>query len=272
MTESIVFGTVVYSSVIPFLDDFFSCLALQTYKNFKLLIINEDVPKEILNKKLAKFIFDYYLIDTPATESVIGHRIRLIKTAYELGADLIIFGDADDCFSNNRVEKICLEYVHEKEAFYYNEIRYMGYNKKICSIPNAIKDISVIMQSNFLGMSNTAVNLKMLNTMFIDSLWECNTPIFDWYFYSRLLLNIGCGKYCDGAITYYRIHDENIAGKMQKNEDNIAKELNIKRSHYQLMQRYSKEYKQLLLNFDQFQCETGLIKNCYWWGLTKIEM
>ena len=100
-----------------------------------------------------------------------------------------------------RVNNIISEYKKNNDmAFFYNEIVDMNGRKLMPKLPDIVYGCEDIGEYNFLGMSNTAVNLNKLDIKFIESLNEYKYDIFDWYFYTRILLLGLKGKKVDEII------------------------------------------------------------------------
>ena len=143
-------------------------------------------------------------------------------------------------------------------------------------LPEMTSSIDDILEYNYLGMSNTAINLSGVSDGFLESLSDFKGSVFDWYLFSRIVLNGGVGKHVIDGATCYRLHDGNIAGIREDSEKNIAYELMVKKNHYQLLSRYSRKCEQLAAKYDTIELdhmkrkksETGLH---YWWDLIRLE-
>ena len=284
--QRIIFGTVIYEQAFKFVDEFITCLKQQTISDFDLLIVNDNLDKEALTQlkyKLdaAGFENRFHIIQgISKTGCISDFRIQMLLGAYERNYDLLIIGDIDDLFSTNRVEKIYQSYVsHSQAMFFYNDlVDYKG-DVVLKDLPQKISSVKEISQYNFLGMSNTAINLKRLSKEEIESLYQGSCNIFDWYLYSRLLILGGIGVFVDDATTIYRIYDGNIAGIQGDCIEEVEKERNIKISHYQRLERYSEvftNYRNELLNIDvdeTFYNTKYYNKNKqgYWWSNIRLE-
>lgn len=271
---NVIFGSVVYGELNIIFKEFIQSLNAQTYGQYKLLLINEGIPQYKLKAYLSEYIGEYCVINAPSGETPVGHRIRLIESAFEMNADLLIIGDSDDLFSCDRIEKTVKEYVDGGDyAFYYNKLIGMRGEDIMPDFPKTINNAEGIAEHNFLGMSNTSINIKRLDKMFIQSLHECSSPIFDWYLYTRLLLEKGKGKIISGAHTIYRIYDKNIAGIRNAARENVEYEIRIKKMHYHMLSKYEVMYKELLekyqhLNIDDYICDGKKVH--YWWDLIRV--
>jgi hypothetical protein len=87
-----------------------------------------------------------------------------------------------------------------------------------------VANVDLILECNYLGFTNCAININQISREFIDSLYEGRTEIFDWYLFSRILLNGGKGKRINGTATLYRLYDNNIAGIPKHTKKALEKE------------------------------------------------
>ena len=147
----------------------------------------------------------------------------------------------------------------------------MSGRKLMPKLPNIVYRYEDIGEYNFLGMSNTAVNLNKLDIKFIESLNEYKYDIFDWYFYTRILLLGLKGKKVDNCSTLYRLHANNMVGIAELNKKNIMREIEVKKNHYKILSKYNQYY---LEKYYEYQKKDGIIieeKNSkyYWWNFTK---
>lgn len=268
----IAFGTVVYESALKYKKEFCVSLLNQRYKNFDVLVICDNLDNLQISEMFPKdkrFIFYNYTNYTPS-----DLRIKLIEIAYEAGYDLLLIGDFDDVFSSNRVKKYNEQY-NENITFFYNDLRYLS-NKHLFfkQIPDMVEKITQIEEQNFVGLSNSGVNLKKIDIKGLKNLYHKNIKIFDWFFFSFLLLNGGTGKKIKDCSTYYRIHENNIAGENIITKDSIVNEIKIKIDHYQELcelgysfQTLLNEYSSLLIRIKEEDFQKILNKNsCFWWS------
>lgn len=271
----VIFGSVVYQTALKYLDDFLNSLNEQTYQQFEILLINDDLEKDVLNTYIQKY--ENLSGKTTVLKAAAGQayyllRILLLKEAKRRNGTILILGDCDDFFSRDRVAAVVSEYDPEV-WFFYNEILDFDHKAVMPPMPEDTKSICDIGEQNYLGLSNTAVNLEKLNMDFLDSLQEGKTSIFDWYLFSRIVLAGGSGKYLCRGKSYYRIHEMNLAGIMQSKDHAQSKEIEIKLEHYRLLRKYSRYIEELLADYSANNIETRLGDRCsqkyFWWGLTE---
>ena len=284
--KKVVFGTVIYKQAEIFFDSFLKCVENQTVKDFDLLLINDNLDQEaiiVLEEKLHEYGFeDRYCIvqGKKRTGYLSDFRIQMIKEASGRNYELLVIGDIYDLFAQNRVEAVYSFYKkNEDAAFFFNSLIDENGKSVLRELPNKITDIDMISQGNFLGMSNTAINLGKVSIELVDSLYEGGCNIFDWYLYSRIILDGGIGILVEDTNTVYRIHDNNIAGIQGDSLEELERERMVKLSHYQRLIPFSKRF----LNYEK-QLEHIVIdkefyntkyynKNGqgYWWNNIRLE-
>jgi len=271
----VLFGTVVYNSAWKYRQEFIDSLNAQADCEFDILVINDNVEKSEIKDLTEKATRKITVIHKPHPMSIAELRVFLLFTAKSMGYDLLILGDFDDVFSKNRVSCTIQQYSSDY-AIYYNSLYTFQNQAVFHNLPDTLDGYTDILEYNVLGLSNTAINLNMLDINFIASLSEGNTIVFDWYLYSRLLLDGMKAKLVKKAITYYRIHENNIAGSATADEANILKEIEIKIKHYNLLKKYnpvfskkSNQYKAILKNnYLQYLSREN---NGYWWSKIKCK-
>ena len=105
----------------------------------------------------------------------------------------------------------------------------------------------------------------MIDDAFLDTLSEGDCPVFDWYFYTRLLMDVGAGKLVKNAPTIYRIHDGNQVGLTH----NVDQEYQVKLTHYNNLAKRYPYFKHLyddLKALDISKIDTSKSHNGYWWS------
>lgn len=271
----IAFGTVVYNNAIPYFTEFIETVKNQSYKEFTLLIVNDDVePVELQQKLIDLKIDNYIVINNDNNESAVELRVKLLKEAKNRGYNLLIMGDCDDKFAFNRVKSVISSYESNPDrTFYYNDLLLFNKNKVMDDLPYTTDSIGGILEFNYLGLSNTAINLNRISMHFIESLRDCDSFVFDWYLFSRILLNGGQGIFVSGTYSLYRIYDNNYAGLNNLSKEQIHKEYNVKKKHYSLLSKYDDMFQIILeryqaLDIDEFipnRKNTG-----FWWSNIKL--
>jgi glycosyltransferase involved in cell wall biosynthesis len=194
-----------------FLHDFFNTLNKQTYKEFDIVVVN-DGYEDFKNIKL-KYVNDLNIIELTFSGTPSKNREYGINYCIENNYDVLIFGDSDDYFSDNRVE-LSLNTLKENDIV-VNDISLFNdtgiYEERYIS--NRLNDNSkisyeYIQNKNIFGLSNTAIKLDILEEVVFDE----DLLAVDWYLYKGLLKN-GCSSlFINKAITYYRQYEGNAVG------------------------------------------------------------
>ncbi len=260
----ICFGTVIYKQAKQFFNDLIGSISHQTDKDFDVLIVNDNYSKtELADLNISANLF----VDLePRHCSIAQTRIEMIKEAKSAGYELLVVADADDTFISTRIEEYKKAYELDKSyAFYYNELVTENGNTVLENMPSEVTDVRAISQSNFIGMGTTAINLTLLSDDFLDSLSEGDCPVFDWYFFSRLLMDVGAGKLVRNAATIYRIHDNNTVGTSH----NVQQEYQVKLTHYYNLAKRYPYFKHLyddLNALDINKIDVSQSHNGYWWS------
>ncbi|SFN77535.1 Glycosyl transferase family 2 [Pseudobutyrivibrio sp. UC1225] len=271
------FATVIYKQAREYLEDFLKSLDVQTDKDFDLLLVNDnysDLELDEIQKILDSMTISYRILDISQQRlSIAGTRIEMLGCAKDLGYDLVILGDADDTFSIDRVEKFKNAYKKNRNAtFFYNKLVFDNGKDVFNTIPKQIDNIKNISQCNFVGLTSSAINLNsdIITQEFIDSLKESDSPVFDWYLFSRIVLEKGVGVYVEDATSIYRISDNNMVGVSR----DVKKEYDVKIVHYSNLAKKDKYYKKLLEKLEGLDINK-LTENPnhqgYWWSDIQME-
>lgn len=270
-----VFGVVIYNQALKWVNEFSESVSSQSCQDFDLLIINDGVENDYL-EKLKSITSKTIIIDSSDNATVSDNRKLLLKEAKEYGYDLLILGDFDDVFLSDRISRV-IDGIDNEHTFYYHNI--ICNNVDIFSnLPNEVLDIESILQYNFLGMSNTAIDIRRLTYEWIESLEEVSTNVFDWYLFSRLLLDGFYGKYIPGSYTIYRQSEINLVGKQDFSIENIQKEVSVKINHYWLLKEKCEKANRLYNLFVKgiYDCiledELKHDRHGYWWENVIIEL
>ena len=213
------FLTTIFPMKEQYIYDFFDSIKNQTYKNFDVIVVNDGYEKF----EELKSIYNQYLniIELEYSNTPAKNREHGINYCIEKAYDILIFGDSDDYFVQNRVEK-SIELlqnndivVNDFDLFDENGI----YEEKYISNRvenNAIIKASFIEDKNIFGLSNSALNLNILKNRVI---FEKDIVAVDWFLFKNLLRNGKKAIFTNETISFYRQHKENIVGLQKK--DNI---------------------------------------------------
>lgn len=268
-----VFGSILFDEKKEMMISFFDSLNKQTNQDFDILLINDNAPLDNIKQIINTFdnIKDKITIIDSEENKRYSNRIQLIKESKQRGYDLLIRGDFDDTWSINRVDNYIKSY-DTNYGFFYNGIVNESYNSVFKDFPKYINDYKEIGQYNFIGESSAGINLNNISYEFIDSLYKGKTIVFDWYLFTRMLLNNIPGKYIDDAYTIYRIWENTAAGIPSLTEKEISKELEYKRIHYDLLKDENAYYYDLYTKYnDSNNIKYNHLDSYYWWNLTYVD-
>ena len=270
-------STVIYKQAHPYLQALIKSVDNQTNKDFDLLIINDNYSKEELEAvktEINKNIngINIHIEDISDKQlSIAGTRIEMLKTAKRLGYESLVLVDADDTISPTRMESFIKSFELDKDrVFFYNKFVTETGKDVFKTLPEAVEDIKPIAQANFLGLSNTGIRISCLSDDFLDSLNEGAVAVFDWYLFSRIIMDIGTGAYVDNAATIYRIYDDNTAGTTR----DLNKEYDVKTTHYNNLAKRYDYFKQLSAKLSKIDKSTLTLSNNhqgYWWSDISME-
>lgn len=227
--------TYIYPSAEKYLSYFLNSYIRNT-KKIELIIFNDGVDNELIIKKIKSYETINFKIVKLNSDSPAKIREKSFKYLIENYYEKVIFADIDDTFSKKRIEK-SLEYL-DKYDFVYNNIiliddnlnefqnKYFFKNKYI---PDITYDFKQILYKNYLGLSNTAVNVSLLKNIEIPK----NIIAVDWYLYSKILLKNKKGKYLEDVYTNYRQYEYNtVVSNKNYDYNTLKRQIDIVYNHY----------------------------------------
>jgi len=208
--KNVAFLTTIFPMEKQFLIDFFDSLSGQTYDNFDVIVVNDgydnfyDVKMKYQNLSIIELPYSA----TPAKNREYG-----INYCIDNKYDILVFGDSDDYFSNNRITK-SVELlsshdivVNDLTTFDKTGILHDKYISNRVE-NNLIINYSFIKDKNIFGMTNTAINLNILDKVkFDDSL-----VAVDWFMFKDLLKLGHKAIFTNEIISYYRQYFDNTIG------------------------------------------------------------
>lgn len=264
----VAFLTTIFPMNKRYLYDFFNSLEEQTYKNFEIIVVNDGYEyfeeiKTSYNKNLK--IIELQYSNTPAKNREYG-----INYCIDNKYDILIFGDSDDFFQKNRVEK-SLEFLRENDIV-VNDLSLFNksstYEEKYLS--NRIRnlqliDFEFIKDKNIFGLSNTAIKLNNLKKINIPD----NLIAVDWYFFTLLLYEGQKAIFINETVSYYRQYEENTVGIKELDEFSFKKALKVKKLHYEALKDKINGFDTKLKELSDIRFDNQeKINNPLWWELT----
>lgn len=272
MSKKTAFLSTVFPIDESYLFDFLDSLNSQTYKDFDLIIVNDGYENftRIKDKYLNLNIVELKYSDTPVKNREYG-----INFCIENSYDILIFGDSDDYFENNRIEK-SIELLSDSDIV-VNDLSLFDengiYEKKYISnrIDNlSIIDLEFIKDKNIFGLSNTAISLKDINKVSLPN----TLIVVDWYLFTLFLLYNKKAIFTNETVSYYRQHQQNIAGLKELNVESFNRGLEIKKKHFLALSDITNIYDLEIERFskinqmkDDEKLVKSKIKNPLWWEL-----
>ena len=265
------FLSVVFPQAKAFLSDFFQSLQTQTFKDFDVIVVNDGIKD--FDKYKKKFN-DLNIIEIKTNNSPAKNREIGINNVIDLKYDFLVFGDSDDCFSENRVEQ-SINYL-ENYDIVVNDIAIVDNNKKMIFDNylsqridnNQCINIDFIYDKNIFGLSNTAVRTAALKN--INNLDESLIAV-DWYIFTVLLLNNKKAIFTNKTKTFYRQHNTNTIGMDSLDINKVKTGILVKKLHYNLLKQNDNTFNNLFLQASELykKTENKIFLNHYFENLKK---
>ena len=238
--DTLIIG-VIFPAIDKYLSNYCNSILIQDTNAFDILILNDKYNKSfpLKNKRISILNIENNL--TPSEIRMLG-----IKYALNNSYKDVLFSDADDYFSMNRIS---LSKNRLKDYdFAYNNIKIINeigvninnkdyFNLKVKKEYNSYLEL---IDKNIFGFTNTAVKTEKLAELYIPK----EIIAVDWWIFSILLLNKCKGGFIKEAITYYRQHNNNFIGISKKiNKAILQKGIKVKQIHYKSLLRYCEDRK-----------------------------
>ncbi len=213
--NSIAFLTTVFPENEKFLKTFFNSLSTQTFKNFDLIVVNDNFTNLDYYKNIYS---DLKIIDINSSGTPAKNKEAGINYCIDNKYEILIFGDSDDYFQNNRIIK-SIEFLKKKDIV-VNDLTLFNdngiYENKYLS--NRLKNLDVIdlefiKDKNIFGMSNTAIKLQGIKKVYFHE----EIISIDWYFFKLILKQGLQAIFTNETVSFYRQHANNTTGLSVKN-------------------------------------------------------
>ena len=210
MNNNICLFTVIYPGCESWLPRFFESVRDQTKNDFDLLILNDGLSDA---ENLIPNIPDRIKL-IPVTGTIAKVRQQGIDFLIDSDYKKIIFCDADDYFSNNRVKKA--SEALESFDIYVNDLTSVTDQEKLINenyfsqrLGNQFEiETDFVLRKNVLGLGNSAVRQSALRKIDIPE----DTIAVDWLIFTDMLLRGATAIFRNDSISYYRQHEQNTAG------------------------------------------------------------
>lgn len=268
----------VYPGVEKYLDILINSINSQTIKEFEVIIFNDNLKN--VNHLFRTLQVQSVVVNIQGSINEI--RFNSLKYIEKLGSEFIIFQDADDFMSENRIEEN-LKALEDYDLV-VNDLSLVDENSLILENSIWTKRLAnsfefgdfFLRDKNIVGMGNTSIRKSLL----IDTRLSYSAlPIaFDWFlFYQIFTLNNLKAIFITSTTTYYRQHQGNIAGIKKIDFIRLRHVLNVKIAHYNALTNigldFKKELNQLIeiqfndIDFSQFNPDMRNL-NLLWWEET----
>ena len=193
-----------------FLKQTLNSIIIQTYKNWKLIIIDDcsdDKTKNILKKYLKdKRIKIFWLKKNNGAGFCRNYGIKKSKSPY------VAFIDSDDVWKKNKLEKQIIFMKKNNFSFSYTNYETFGEKKKII-IPPLRFDYKSFINNTSIGTSTMMVKRKELRNIKFTNSKICE----DYYFKCKLLKRVKFAFCLNEFLTRYRIRHNSMQSNNIKN-------------------------------------------------------
>ena len=193
-----------------FLKQTLNSIIMQTYKNWKLIIIDDcsdDKTKNILKKYLKdKRIKIFWLKKNNGAGFCRNYGIKKSKSPY------VAFIDSDDVWKKNKLEKQIIFMKKNNFSFSYTNYETFGEKKKII-IPPLRFDYKSFINNTSIGTSTMMVKRKELRNIKFTNSKICE----DYYFKCKLLKRVKFAFCLNKFLTRYRIRHNSMQSSNIKN-------------------------------------------------------
>ena len=232
---------VIYHGIEKYLLEYCNSIKSQDTDNFDTLILNDQFIGRFPLKNNRVTLLNIENKHTPS-------EIRLLGIRYALNNNYkyIVFSDADDYFSINRISLSKNRLKNNDFAFnnikLVNEIGMDINNQNYFNLKIKKEYFSYIelIDRNIFGFTNTAVKVNNLKDLYIPK----EIIAVDWWLFSVLLLNRCKGGFIKEVISYYRQHNDNFIGISDKlNKTILQKGIKTKQIHYKNLLIYCEDHK-----------------------------
>ena len=254
----------VYPGITNKFKRFLNSLDEQTNQNFDVVIFSNNLKNfNIANKK-------YKIKIIKLNSEIIKSRFEMIKHLKKTNYQNIIFQDADDTMSANRMEIINKEL--KKNYVVVNDLDIIFKKKKIKNyfskrIQNkATLSAKDIINYNFMGMSNTAIRKKCLEKISVPK--RFNVKIFDWYFWTVILSKYKA-RFTNSTSTQYFVRLNSPTCLPINRSVKVIKKIKliIKIHKKTIKELVKNKFIKNIENFNKSKKINNYKKNNFWWEL-----
>lgn len=267
--------TYLYPSVLSYLPELISCIDNQTAEKFEVIFFNDGVKNLDKNSIFNRIKLPFHIYNLSGSLAEI--RYRSFEILSNLDYENIIFQDADDLMTENRIERLI--YYLKSHDLVVNDLDLIFEKGDVISknfwsgrLSNeTFFDSTFILDKNIVGLGNSSIKKDLLTLPFKKSDYVIAV---DWFFFYQLLkLSNAEGVFINSGRTLYRQHRMNTVGITKVNENRIEQAKRVKEIHYRELIKIGYDFEfQLskLLSVDTIR--TNRINNNkhhFWWEETE---
>lgn len=235
MKNRVALLTAVFPAIELYLPVLIDSLVNQTYKDFDWVIINDGVEESrlsgLINGRL-NWINLEMKGEVPAS-----NRWKGMKYCYDHDYEFVVFQDADDWMSENRIED-SIEQLSGSDIVFHDmslvnkngEIKYENIWAGRIKNGQAV-EAGFIEDKNCIGLGNSAIRSSILE---VDIDIPGKVIAADWFIFYHLIQE-RTAVFSANANIYYRQHDTNMAGIGLLTEDRVRKAFQVKSLHYEAL-------------------------------------
>ena len=263
--------TYIYPNVVPYLADLIESLNNQTYQDFNLIIFNDGVQN--VDEKFINLNSDCRIYNVVGSINKI--RFDSLKTLNKIANEFIIFQDADDKLSIDRI-KVCIKYLSNNDLV-VNDLSIAHKNLEIInshfwkSRLNEGFEIGLehLTDYNIVGLGNTSIRKSILKTNILFS----EIPLaFDWFLFYQVFeknKNIRA-VFTSQTTTIYRQHINNTAGFNAITKETLKHIKKVKINHFLALKEIGYDFTENISSLDKIDLDNNLkntetTKNYFWW-------
>ncbi len=193
-----------------FIDSTIQSVIKQTFKNWKLIIVDDFSNKETVNKikkyEKHKKISVYWLKKNRGTAYCRNLAIKNSKSKY------LAFLDSDDIWDKNKL-KLQINFMRKKNyLFSYTNYKTFGLQTKSIKLPKKLT------YNQFIKNTSIATSSMMVNKNISKGIKFTDTKICEDYFYKCEILKKTKYAYClNKFLTKYRVRKNSLQSSKFKN-------------------------------------------------------
>lgn len=284
------FFSVIHPGNMPFFACFLDSLSRQSNQDFDLLLFNDGVPSLELAEQIQRHSrLNTLVVDVKGSiASIRKQGLEYLKQFPEY--QNFIFGDSDDFFSENLIERSIAEL--KKYDILIRDLNIVDEQGKQL-IPHFWggrlnhgfePDIHFLLDQNIMGLGNVAMRSSCLQAYAIDE----DHAVVDWtLFCSMLLKQPHLHIFFDSRVqTNYRQHADSITGLTKCNPEKIEQARQVKIKHYAFLLKqiniHHPQYAQIQQRLNLIQSAEHLIQDLdylaaltkgrpFWWEMAKLK-